>query len=515
MRIAALDIGSNSLHLVVVEADGAEGFRVLAREKAMVGLAQGLAVSGRIGEEAFQAGLKALARMKATLEGLACDRVMACGTATLRDAANADAFLAEARKLGLEIQVISGEEEARLIHLAVTQAYPLPQGAVVLMDIGGASTELTWVDRGRVLAACSLPWGLQRLADAFPVADPPLPRDLARVRRALRGFLKEAARSLPEALPSAAWALGTSGTLEDLARAAGGGDTATRGQLKALRTGLWEATAKRRCARLSAVPPRRAAILHIGALWAELLMDWTGADALRHLPVGLREGMVWEALRHGGETLPPLEERRWSSVEALAARTDPDPAHSTHVQALADQLFLDLQPRFELGELERDWLACAARLHDIGFAVAEKSHHKHGAYMVQHGDLKGFWPEELGLIAQIVRHHRGKAPDPARHEAFAALAPWHQAVVRKLAAILRVADALDRRRDQRVRKARLRFRNGEAVLAIEDAAPGGLEPEREAVADKGRLLEALLDQRLRVRVPRDAQPDPRPGASPA
>lgn len=507
MRIAALDVGSNSIHLVVVEAEGLETVRVLAREKAMVGLAQGLAVSGSIGEEAFQAGLKALSRMKATLDGLACDRVLAFGTATLRDAANAGGFLAAARKLGLEIQVISGEEEARLIHLAVSQAYPFPRGAVVLVDIGGASTELTWVEEGRARASCSLPWGLQRLADACPAGDPPTLRDYERIRKAMRGLLKTAERSLPEGLPAATWALGTSGTLEDLAKAAAESDIATRGQIRTLRARLWDCSAKRRCARLSTVPAKRAAILHIGALWTELLLAWTGADALRHLPVGLREGMVWEALRHGGRLLPPLQERRMSSVEALAARTDPDPAHTAHVQGLADRLFLDLQPVFELGEQEREWLACAARLHDIGFAIAERNHHKHGAYMVQHGDLKGFWPEELAILAQIVRHHRGKDPDPAKHAGYAALPPWHQAVVQKLSAILRVADALDRRRDQRIQKAGLRVSGQEMMLTAQGSAGfQDFEPEREALADKGRLLEKLLGRKLRARVVKNLTP---------
>lgn len=501
MRIAALDIGSNSIHLVVVEAEGLEAVRILARDKAMVGLAQGLATSGRIGDEAFQAGLKALQRMKAALDGFTCDRVLAFGTATLRDAANAGEFLAAAGKLGIEIQVISGEEEARLIHLAVSQAYPFPQGGVALVDIGGASTELTWVEDGRVLASCSVPWGLQRLADAFPGDDPPTLKDYERARKAMRGFLREAARALPDNLPGASWVLGTSGTLEDLARAGGGGDIATRTQIKALRVKLWDSTAKRRAVRLEGVAPRRAEVLHMGALWTELILAWTGADAMRHLPVGLREGMVWEALRHGGRLLPPLQERRWSSVEALAARTDPDPAHSAHVQGLTDQLFLDLQPVFELGALEREWLACATRLHDVGFAIAERNHHKHGAYMVLHGDLKGFWPEELAILSQVVRHHRGKAPDPARHEAFAALAPWHQATVQKLAAILRVADALDRRRDQRIGRARLRLSGDDAVLTVHGAEGfTDFTPELEALADKGRLLERLMGRRLRTRV---------------
>ena len=173
MRIAAVDVGSNSIHLVVVEADPMGGQQVLAREKAMVRLARGEANSGEIGAEAFQAGLDALAQMARTIRGFECETIMACGTAALRDAKNAQAFVLQAEALGLPIQVISGEEEARLIHQAVSHAIPFPPEPVALVDIGGGSTELTWVQAGRVAASISLPWGLQRIADAAQTSNPP------------------------------------------------------------------------------------------------------------------------------------------------------------------------------------------------------------------------------------------------------------------------------------------------------------------------------------------------------
>ena len=157
MRIAAIDVGSNSIHMVVVEADPMGGQHVLARDKAMVRLAQGEAKSGEIGPEAFRAGLDALAQMAKTIQDFGCETLMACGTAALRDAKNAQAFVLEAEKLGIPIQVISGEEEARLIHQAVSHAIPFPPEPVTLMDIGGGSTELTWVQGGRVAASISLP----------------------------------------------------------------------------------------------------------------------------------------------------------------------------------------------------------------------------------------------------------------------------------------------------------------------------------------------------------------------
>lgn len=497
MRIAAVDVGSNSLHMVVVEADPMGGQRVLAREKAMVRLAKGVGKSGEISPETFRAGLEALTQMAKVIEGFGCETVMACGTAALRDARNAQAFVLEAEKLGIPIQVISGEEEARLIHQAVSHAIPFPQEPVVLVDIGGGSTELTWVRGGRVEASISLPWGLQRMADAASTSDPPTATDLKQLRRTIRKILKMARKALPDDLPEPSILLATSGTLEDLARGAGGGHSCEEGQLRAFALKLWRSDVQGRVERLG-VDPKRADVLHVGAIWALSLMEWLGAPRLRHLPVGLREGMIWEALKHGGAAIPPLADRRRASIEQFAARLDPDPGHSRHVVRLADQLFVGLQPHFELGDTERQWLAFAARIHDIGFSIADKGHHKHGEYLVRNATLPGFWPEEVELLAQLVRFHRGKPPDPTRHEAFRALAPWHQEVVRKLSAILRGADALDRRRRQAVHEVQVNVDEGSLHLRLEVA--GDVEPEMEAFLDKGALLGTLLDRKVRVTV---------------
>ena len=215
---------------------------------------------------------------------------------------------------------------------------------------------------------------------------------------------------------------------------------------------------------------------------------------VRHLPVGLREGMIWEALEHGGASLPPLSNRRLASVDALARRVDSDPGHSLHVQALADQIFQDLRHTFELGDQEREWLSHAARLHDIGFSISEKEHHKHGAYIIQNSKLQGFWPEEIELMSQVVRYHRGKAPNPKKHEAFRRMDPWRQRAVEKLAAILRVADALDRRRVQIIRAVRIRVEEDRLIIQAE--GPEDLRPEQQAVLDKGLLLEIIMDRPL-------------------
>ncbi len=497
MRIAAVDVGSNSIHMVVVEADPMGGQRVLARDKAMVRLARGEAKSGEIGPEAFRAGLEALTQMAKTIRDFGCETILACGTAALRDAKNAQAFLMEAEKLGISIQVISGEEEARLIHQAVSHAIPFPPEPVTLVDIGGGSTELTWVKGGRVAATISLPWGLQRLADAAQTANPPTAHDLKRLRRMIRRILKKARKDLPSELPEPALILGTSGTLEELAKGAAAGQAFSVEQLRDFTLKLWRVDAQQRVERLG-VDPKRGEVLHVGALWALSLMEWLGAPPLRHLPVGLREGMIWEALKHGGAAIPPLAERRRASIEQLASRLDPDPGHSRQVARLADELFISLQPHFELGDTERQWLAYASRLHDIGFSISEKGHHKHGEYLIRNAALPGFWPEEVELLAQVVRFHRGKPPHHAKHEAFRALAPWHRQVVRKLAAILRGADALDRRRRQAVQHLAIEV-DDECLHLILDAA-GDVDSETVAFLDKGALLGTLLDRRIEVTV---------------
>jgi exopolyphosphatase/guanosine-5'-triphosphate,3'-diphosphate pyrophosphatase len=168
------------------------------------------------------------------------------------------------------------------------------------------------------------------------------------------------------------------------------------------------------------------------------------------------------------------------------------------VARLADELFVSLQPQFELGDTERQWLSFAAHLHDIGFSISEKGHHKHGEYLIRNATLPGFWPEEVDLLAQVVRFHRGKAPHHAKHEAFRALAPWHRQVVRKLAAILRAADALDRRRRQAV--SHLAVEVDERRLHIIIDAVGEVDSEVEALLEKSTLLGTLLDRSIEVTV---------------
>jgi exopolyphosphatase/guanosine-5'-triphosphate,3'-diphosphate pyrophosphatase len=497
MRIAVIAIGSNSIQLLVIEADVVGNQRVLAREKSVIHLAKGVARSGQISPEAFQAGLEALAWMVEISRGFQCDTILACGTAALREASNAAHFLEESTRLGLPIQVISGEDEARLLFQAVSHVIPFPEAPAVLVDFGGGSTELTWTIGERVPASLSVPWGPQRLTEALATADPPTPEDLKRVQKFVRKTLRKASKHLPDALPRPSVILGTSGTLLELARHAGQEDVLTREELLRFKRKLWRTNAQGRIEQLG-VDLDRAESLHVGASWVLGILDWLEVTQVRCLTVGLREGLLWEALQHGGNAVPAPPERRKASVETLATKLDQDPAHSRHVLRLADQLFTDLQACFALGDLERELLGHAARLHDIGLSVDAKEHHKHGANLVQSANLSGFRRKEAEIIAQVVRFHRGKAPCQEKHEGFAQLAPWHRTMVEKLAAILRTADALDRGHRQAVHSVRLSLTAEEALLHIQGT--GDLRPELEGLQAKGPLLFRLLDRPVRTLV---------------
>jgi len=497
MRIAAIAIGSDSIQLVVIESDTLGNQRVLARERVPVALAKGLARRGTLDPEAFQGGLEALAWMAEILRNCPCDTALACGTAALRRASDGARFMAESANLGIPIQVISGEEEARLLFQAVSRTVPLPENAAVLLDLGDSSTQLTWTLGERVLASLSLPWGPQALADLLPTEASPTAEDVKRIRRFIRKALKKSRKLLPETLPRPSLILGTSDLLSDLARVAGTEAGFTREQLLHFHRKLWRTNAQGRVQRLG-VDPSRAATLHVAASWVLGLLDWLEVDQVRCLPLGLREGLAEELLRHGGLTGQASVERRRASVETLATLRDPDPSHSRHVAMLADQLFTDLNPLFELGDAERELLVHAAHLHDIGLSIAEKDHHKHGACLVQDACLGGFRRKDAEIVAQVVRFHRGKAPSLEKHESYAQLAPWHRTLVEKLAAILRAADALDRGHRQVVLSVRVSLEAEEALLHIQ--GPGDLRPELESLQEKGLLLFRLLDRPVRMLV---------------
>lgn len=465
LRIAAIDIGTNSLHMIVVEVTPNLAFKTLSSDKDPTHLGQGALVEHRLTPAAIQHTLDALARYQKIANGLDVDVLLAYATSAVRESANGGDFVQLARsKLNLPIQVISANEEARLIYLAVRSAIDLnthadPTGRSInapslILDIGGGSAELIVATNEKPLLLDSYPLGASRLAQQFLTADPLSPKELDKLQSHIKKTLKPTLQKIRDLAPRRL--IGTSGTIENLAAMAAlrHGESAARHRLlthmsrddfDAIFKQLRKLDLKDR-RRLPGLDPDRADQIPAGAAVVDHVLDKLDFTHIDVCERALREGMIidymhthWPKIKLSVQYPDP----RRRSVFELARRCNFDEKHASHVAALSLQLFDSLQNLHRLSKKDRELLEFAALLHDIGWHIGHSGHHKHSAYLIKNGDLEGFSPHELDLLANIARYHR-KSPPKKSHPDFQSLDAPSQLLVRKLASLLRIADGLDR-----------------------------------------------------------------------
>ncbi len=454
-RVAAIDIGSNSIHMIVAEGDGAGGYRVLARERDMVGLGRSALRRGALSRRAVRDGLEALLRMTTLARLKGASRIDAVATSAVREATNGREFVEQVGALtGLEVRVLSGEEEGALVFRAVRHAVDLGRGANLLVDVGGGSTE--WcVARGGVLRTVrSVRLGSLRSAGLLE-GNPPTTKSIEKLRRRVRSAISKL--RAPARLQ---YLIATSGTavccveLVDLARgrerplAVGGLREVRRKDLAALIEQL-RGLRRREIAALPPVGEPRSESILAGAILLDELAQHAGVDRLRVCDRALREGLVLEMLGAPEAAAPGEGGVRRRQVLELAQRAPSMLPHAEQVARLALRLFDLTAPLHSLGERERSWLEFAALLHDVGYSIHFQRHHKHSHYLIATSNLDAFDPREIEIIAEVARYHRGARPK-ASHPSFAALNGWQQEAVRRLAALLRIANALDRTHALRV-----------------------------------------------------------------
>ncbi len=400
--------------------------------------------------DAMERGISALAHMRrvAEAEGAA---IRAVATSAVREAENHDAFVRRAHdEAGVEVEVISGIEEARLIHLGVLQAVPVFDKRLMLVDIGGGSTELLIGERGETLAARSLKLGAIRLTARFFGGDRVHPAAVGACRQFVRSAL---APFVPEVHELGFDVLvGSSGTIMAIAEMA----AAQRGESTPLTFNLFELTRDElddivgRLLRVDTVEkrkgfpgldPRRADIILGGAIILEQVMHTYDADHLVVSENALREGVLLDTVqRSRGGTLHHLRDLSRASVLHLMEQCDERPDHSREVARLALALFDATQFVHHLDEAAREYLEAAALLANVGLFISHTKHHLHTYYVIRNSEqLTGFTDREIEIIAQVARYHRKSPPKP-EHEEFARLWPDDQRLVRSLAALLRVRD---------------------------------------------------------------------------
>lgn len=509
MRIAAIDIGTNSLHMIVVRVRPDLSFEVIDREKEMVRLGAGGLDGRALTPEAMHAALQVMSKFRRLAESHRVDEIIAAATSATREAENGGEFLdAITQKTGIHPRVISGTEEARLIHLAAMYGVSIPGDAAVVVDIGGGSVEITRgtgldVDTGR-----SFKLGVIRLTERFVKSDPIEPRD---ERRMLKHINAEIGEYLDQ-IAAAGFdrVIGTSGTILSLGaivsvqqgRPSGAPQRNRRvsaKQLHRVRKELLALNLEKRL-RVPGLEPRRADLAVAGAVLLDTIVRRLGAPELTLCDLSLREGLVLDYIARHRKQIAQADRypdvRRRSVVE-LAERCNYWPEHANQVARLAVALFDQTRAIHGLTDHEREWLEYAAILHDIGVHISYQRHHKHSYYLIKNGDLRGFEPDEIDAIALLARYHRSATPK-RRHEGFGELPRKRRATVRTLAAILRLAESLDRSHSQTISTIDLRDRGDDGLLQIRTA--GDAELELWAAGRHAAPFERILGKPLRIEV---------------
>jgi exopolyphosphatase/guanosine-5'-triphosphate,3'-diphosphate pyrophosphatase len=519
MKIAAIDIGSNSIHMVIARVRRS-GFQIVDRAKEMVGLGRSTLSTGYLSPAAIDIGFRTLDTFKRLAERHGADPILAVATSAVREAKNGGDFALRVwERLGIHIDVVTGAEEARLIFLAATHALDLRRQRSIVVDIGGGSVEVIAGDEKQLRWVESLKLGVVRLTERFLSSDPPDDREVAALQahldRALRPVFRRVRNFRPTRL------VGTSGTLLNLTAMAAvleSGRLPAKLHNRVLRLRSLEAVRRRvlgdrsdERVNLLGLDGRRVDLIPAGAVLAETLMRGMRLSQLHACEWALREGILLDFIaKHPAEVaaverVPDLRRR---SVLSLAERLRSDESHGRHVAHLALKLFDASRRMHELDRRARELLEFAALLHDIGLYVNHAKHHRHSHYLITHGELRGFTPEEVAIIASVARFHKG-APPKASHEELAELSPDARRLVIDLTAILRVADSFDRSHHGLVRDLRLQRRNGRLQIEL-DTAGRDAALELWGAERKADLWEKCFEVDLEFTVKRPTTREARP-----
>ena len=458
-RLAAIDIGSNSIRLMVAEARAAGDYRVLDDHKETTRLAHGLSTTGLLAPEAMAHSLAALKRMKTIVDGYGVERLEVIATSAVREAKNGLEFTRLIQnQLGLLIQTIPTAEEGRLSFLSAAKQFDLRDSNAVLVDLGGGSAELVFAAKGIIEEIHSLPVGAVRLSEACIRHDPPTRADFQLMKTHCHdAFMEEVGE--PEFIPHVM--IGAGGTFTALANISMkqkrlgtqslAGYEMNRSEVRHILEYLGHIplSARRNVAGLN---PDRADIIVAGLYVIERLMKWLNVNRLLIHDRGIRDGLLLRMIDDAFGTNTAQEEKQ-DPIQAVIQFGDAcgfERYHAQQVAKLAGQLFDQLQEPLQLPPSERLLLVAAAWLHEVGYLINFAKHHHHSYHLIMHGNLTGLSPQQRELVANIARYHRKSLPKK-KHDHYAKLTLDEQHTVLRLSALLRLADGLDRTHTQNIK----------------------------------------------------------------
>ena len=508
IRIAAIDIGTNSLHMIVVRLRADLSFEVIDREKEMVRLGAGGLDGKALTPEAMHVALQVLSKFRRLSESHKVEQIVAVATSAVREAENGGEFLdTVAQQTGIRARVISGTEEARLIHLAAVYGVGGANEATVVVDIGGGSVEITRGVGPNIELGRSFKLGVIRLTERFVKSDPLSPRD---ERRLVKYIGEEVGDYLADIVKVGFdRVIGTSGTILSLGAIATAVDGRSTGGLRNRRVSAKQLRRARKLLvglslekrlRVPGLEPRRADLSVAGVVLLDAIVRRLEAPDITLCDLSLREGLILDYIaRHRKEIAqadryPDIRRR---SVVELAERCNYWPDHANQVARLALAIFEQTRAVHGLTDREREWLEYAALLHDIGTHISYERHHRHSYYLIKNGDLRGFEPDEIDTMALIARYHRRATPKRG-HEDYTELPRKRRQAIKTLAAILRLAESLDRSHSQSLSNVEFHDRGDDALLQMR--ASGDAELELWAAARHATPFEKVIGKRLRVEI---------------
>ncbi len=477
---AAVDIGANSVRLKIARRVRNK-LEVIHEDREVVRLGESVFSTGLLAPPAMAHTVKVLRRFRKAVQEHGDVLVRVTATSALRDARNSQAFIDWVHmRTGWKVEVISGVEEARLIHLGVISNLKLRASPLLLMDLGGGSCELTLSEQAQILETNSLPVGAVRLTQHFLHHDPPRKYELERLHSVIGEELERVARRIRAAQPKIV--IATSGTAAALATAAhtvtpgSRGNAVSAGTVRKLASMLAEmSTAGRN--RLAGIGTRRAEIIVAGAAVFDEILQRCSLGGFRYSPLGLRDGLLAQMLadytRHSRPT-EQLESERWHSLLAAGKQFHIDLDQARHVRLLTLQLYDALRRLHGLPPEYQEWLSAAAMLHEAGAYINRTGWHRHAHYIIANSEILGYTPAQRRIIAALARY-LGRMLPSAGDKVLRALDSQDQDCVPKAVALLRLARSLNQGRRRVVSGVKTRVRDGRVVLELKTRGGADLE----------------------------------------
>jgi exopolyphosphatase/guanosine-5'-triphosphate,3'-diphosphate pyrophosphatase len=491
VHIAAIDAGSNAVRLSVARAYSALDVEPLVNERFALRLGEGVFVRHRFSEDVLKRGVKAFAHLKEIMEEYGVTKYRAVATSASREARNASTLVHRIKQAtGVRLEVISAKEESRLGREAAIAALGPESPPNCVVDLGGGSLEINLLKDNTILQSAQLPIGTVRLMTTLGIPGAIRPAQAEQVRRYLRALLDSRLPNRPNLADQVAVALG--GNAETLSNVAPGPrrEGLPTLEISLLRERLPDILERNVRERMKTYGVRRdrADVMGIAAIIFVILGRYLNIRHFLIPTVGIREGILQEIARDAFSRKEPhryTAEARQILVgtRSFARRLEYDLRHAEHVRELCLMLFDQLQPLHHLPPQARVQLESGALLHDIGHRVSHRGHHKHGEYLALNGDIPGLEGRDRNIAAAIVRYHNRKSTPDADHPAYSALNNSDKRVVRRLAAILRIAEGLDHSHRQRVEDIRTSFQRGAVTIHLRargDAAEDLRDAERSA-----------------------------------